>query len=234
MRLFILIIAALVLLSPAPSAQEKTSPPEQFLGVLELPLLCWWDCPGANKPIPLFLAPDAATAPALLLSKDMLYRDPKNPERDSPHWPKIEEYSYERSGAIVYERRGENWYRIRIGTRDYWVSATHAGTFLPYPQILDDRLTYLSNWNFILWNAPGKAPWPIDHPLKNSPEKADKIPVRVLGFKQTKEDGRWWIHVEIQKRSPCENLIENVLTSGWVPAYSADNRRTVWYYPRGC
>jgi hypothetical protein len=46
-------------------------------------------------------------------------------------------------------------------------------------------------------------------------------------------NGTLWLHIDLLSTGGCGEP-ENLLASGWVPAYSATNDLTMWYYARGC
>ncbi len=58
-----------------------------------------------------------------------------------------EERGYEIAAAVVYERRGR-WFRIAVPQGAAWVEEAHDEAFLPYPQLLSQRMAYLrDDWD---------------------------------------------------------------------------------------
>lgn len=223
--------ALAVFISSAAWAQEA-APGDKFLGLLVLPALCASPCPRSDEPVPLYEAPHQ-DEPAAAISRALYFRDnPAVQNQQSPLWPVADEYERDRYGAAVFEAVPGSAYKIRIGELEYWVKAENAGTFHPYPQILEGRLTYLSAWDLRLWDMPQGDFRIVSHPFIDDPALATEIPVRILSLRRV--DGRWWMHVEIYDRSPCTETRPPFFAQGWVPAHTADGVRTAWFDPEGC
>lgn len=211
------------LLSAVPAEAE-----DKFLGLLELPALCAQPCPGSDTPIGLYEAP-YVEHPSHVIFRDLyIKKDPLTQDRQNPLWPDTQEIAYEKPAAIVYEKISDIAYKIKIGPYDYWIKNKDAGSFHAYPELLDDKLTYLQNWDSWLWDLPGGKHKYIEHP---NGEK-EYTPVKITNMKKLR--GHWWLQVEILKRSPCAQTTNNFFAKGWIPAYRDDDTRTAWFYARGC
>jgi hypothetical protein len=227
MKVFAVLLLFVCLAQPV-RAEDKV------YGLLELGALCWWECEGHDQAVFLYKERSQYAAPALILKREMLFPVPDQDNRESPYWPDHEEYDYEEKGAVVYEVI-DDWYKIKIKNEYLWLYKNQAGTFHAYPQILRDRLTYLPDWDFLLWDRQGGTARSIPPPYAppNWPEDGNEVAVNVLSIKKT--DREWWIEVEILDNSACTSGGEpKTLATGWLPAYTQDNKRTIWFYSRGC
>ncbi|GEM_PF-2175413 len=218
-------------ISSAAGAQE-TPPSGRFLGLLELPALCGLPCPGSDQPVPLYEAP-YMERPTYEIYRDLYFEDdPDVQNQQSPFWPASDEYDRGQYGAIVYEAIDDIAYQIKIGEANYWVKGENAGPFHPYPQILEGRLAYLENWDFLLRDTPEGERKMLLHPFRDDPEKAAEIPVRILSLR--KVAGLWWLYFEIYDRSPCNGTRPPFFAQGWVPALREDGARAAWFNAQGC
>ncbi len=222
---FIIFLITLTIFSAPVYAEEK------ILGLLELGPLCWWECEGHDRDVPLYKERAQNKNPALTLKRKMFFPAPNEVNWESPYWPDNEEYGYEETGAMIYET-ADNWYKIKIKNNYFWVDKNHAGKFHAYPQILENKLTYLPNWDFMLRDKLSGATIEINHPLKGMESQDNEIAVNILDIIKYKK--QWWLQIEILEKSPCTDNEEKSVKQGWVPAYSEDNQRTASFYSRGC
>lgn len=221
---FLTILCAVIFAAAPLRAQNAAGPePAAMIGILGLPALCYWDCKGYDEPVPLFYEPDPEAVPATYL----LYNDIEN-------WPDFLEYNYEMAGALVYERQGKNWYKIKRHDEFFWVQGSDQYEYLPYPDILYRRLAFLITRTGIplIRDEPDmtQAGQAVTHPVirKNYSE----VPVEIL---ETKEiEGTSWVKVNILENHICLGDTKTILHTGWIPAYDNKNNRNFWYYPRGC
>ncbi len=227
MKVFAVLLLFLCLAQPVRAG-------DKVYGLLELGPLCWWECEGHDQEVFLYKERSQYATPALILKQEMFFPAPDRANWGAPYWPDHEEYDYEEKGAVVYEVT-DDWYKIKIKDEYLWLYKNQAGTFHAYPQILSDRLTYLPDWDFMLWDRQGGAARSIPHPYAqpNWPEDGYEVAVNVLSIEKT--DQEWWIKVEILDNSACISEGKpKILATGWLPAYTQDNKRTIWFYSRGC
>lgn len=229
--------AALVALFAAlfahPLQHDPPVPQRRVIGLVEIPRL--------------FPAQDRDARPhevAVNLYQDPVASSPIAMTIRDPERIDTREHGYEEVSGVVYERRGR-WYLLRSGTRFAWLPPADAGAFRPYPELLKERLTYLTrDWDRALHVAPGghvsaKVPTvPSDQPLGEPYQDfgdtgADPSDVTVLDQRQ--DAGEWWLRVRLEP-SVCRTAPEppRVIGEGWVPAYGASGRPTVWFFSRGC
>jgi|GEM_PF-2732451 len=227
---------------PQPIAAAEGRDADKFLGILVLDAICAFHCTGQETPVPLYEAPsDLPQEPAAWLRPDNILV------------PALTDYDYEEPGASVFEVRERDWYRIRFNQRDLWVKDSQkyrqyeGPGFLPYPNILMDRLAYIDltkmpGGAYDLYEAPGST---VIRPLdrnKFPPALSDqnKDEVNVIGVATI--NGEAWVHVEIPSYSACDpdapQDIPPPLHSGWLRAYQPDERGVpvpaLWFYSRGC
>lgn len=204
-------------------AQDNDIQNMKIIGILGMPALCYWDCKNYDIPIPLYYTPEKETVPATYL----LYNDIEN-------WPDFEEYEYESAGALVYEKKDNNWYKIKRNAEFFWVYDENTDNFLSYPEILHDRLTFLitKTEKPVVRDAPDRnlpgRSFTHDYMKKNYGE----IPVKIIETQLV--DNEWWVKVSIQDKFICQIDRTIGLFEGWMPAYNENNERNFWYYPRGC
>jgi hypothetical protein len=142
-----------------------------------------------------------------------------------------DESDYERPAAIVYERNGR-WYRIARQRGSAWIEHSDAHDFLPYPQILETRLTYLTRqWNGRLWATPGVgAGTPIAPAWMPYVERTISVDV----IEQRRVSAETWIRVRLRTETCGQSLTDVTATSGWVRAYQDTGTPTIWFSSRGC
>lgn len=218
-----ILLTTVFFVAPLQAQNTVTSEAPAMIGILGMPALCYWDCEGYDEPVPLFYEPDPNAVPATYL----LYNDIEN-------WPDFLEYNYEMAGALVYERQGENWYKIKRHDEFFWVQGSDQYEYLPYPDILYRRLAFLITRTDIpvIRNAPditldGQV---VTHPAirKNYSE----VPIEILETR--KIGGQSWVKVNMLENHICLSDTKTILQTGWIPAYDDENNRNFWYYPRGC
>lgn len=194
-------------------------PHAQLVGLLELPAL--------PNPVGSASTPRAPRELALRAQ----------PQADAPVMARVDalaaletrESSYEQPAAVVRERRPQ-WYRLALRDgRSGWLAAADAGAFHALPDLVVNRLNYLTaEWDGWLWPSPG-AGYPLTAPRAGRPGEQ---PARVLGS-EVIGDTLWW-QVEVLDRSPCDGPGERVAQAGWIPAYTPAGALTAWYHSRGC
>jgi hypothetical protein len=144
-----------------------------------------------------------------------------------------EESDYEVAAAIVHERRGR-WFRIAVPQGSAWIERTNASDFLPYPQILTKRLSYLrSDWDGQLRQGAG-----VRFPLRPLPAewKAQvprQIGIEVLGVTRVGTDD--WIRVRFETERCGDDTVSTLKPlEGWLPAQRSDGSPSAWFHSRGC
>jgi len=200
-------------------------PRAELIGLLDLPTVLNLDEPGSSSPpprrpqppIPVYADPVRSTTPIahIALAHDVLTR----------------EYSYERKGAAVRERR-PGWYRVTLSSRrSGWIEAAAAGTFHAVADLLVDRLAYLTeNWDGYVWPEPGAG-----HPIEYEPwRKATRKEAAIKVVATQDIGGSLFVQVEILSQDPCTGGEPTTVLAGWVPAYTAAGKLIVWFHSRGC
>lgn len=142
------------------------------------------------------------------------------------------ESGYEIPAAIVYERRG-TWFRIRLVKGSAWIRRTDPEEFLPYPDMLREKLAYpLQSWDGTLRQTPGAsgAVTPLTSGWKAQLDH--QLTIEYLGSRRAGDD--LWIHIRLIV-DVCDQKPEGVTpVSGWIPAYQANRSPSVWFSSRGC
>ena len=214
---FILLCLIMLFLFPATGAYAEQDE-QKILGIVALPQLCYWTCEGYDEPLSLYTEPDLEKTPATFLLNE-----------DIDNWPVFEEYDYEQAGAVVYEER-DDWYRISRNGEFFWVNKKDTGAFHPYPQILENKLVFLMEKDPMLWPSPSEQPEKLTYNYRNG--HGNELPVTIKKMKQIKD--KWWIQIDVLDSAPCAGNEAKIIKSGWVPAYTEDNRLQLWFYSRGC
>jgi hypothetical protein len=116
---------------------------EPVLGLLNLPDVVTADCIASAAVIQLRGAPSNAAPAAGSLQQPkpcelMVRRPGPGAAEELP----TSESDYELPAAIVLQREG-SWFRIALQQGSAWIERANSGDFLPYPNLLKDRLTYL-------------------------------------------------------------------------------------------
>lgn len=159
----------------------------------------------------------------------------KEPEPDSQPLASIEaiealqhrEASYEYKAAEVYNRRN-GFFQLRLADgRWVWMGEEHAGTWFPYPELVVNRLNYMTeNWPGFLWPDIG-AGLPI-----RLGRATEQRPARVTRVAELA--GSTWLHVEILTTDGCDGQTPQVTAAGWTPAWGENDAPVAWFYSRGC
>jgi hypothetical protein len=212
---------------------------ERVIGLLDLPEIVGRheDCPSASKPTPRFSTPSTGQRPvgqAYLRrfadrSCGLFFKRRTGPDEELPY----EESGYEVRAAVVHQRRG-NWFRIAIPNGSAWIERSDTSDFLPYPELLTERLAYLKgSWEGELRDAAG-ARVVRRVPAQWNEVLGDQIQIEVLGT--TQQGDQTWLHVRLVTDLLCGNEKVSLFppAEGWVPAYRPDGTTTAWFYSRGC
>jgi hypothetical protein len=143
------------------------------------------------------------------------------------------ESGYEIAAAVVYERRGR-WFRIAVSQGSAWIERANLQDFLPYPQLLSQRMAFLrTDWDGQLRQMAG-ARFPTQPlPVEWKERVPQGIGIQVLGMTRVGNDD--WIHVEFTTERCGDDTIKTLKpVQGWLPAYRSDGGPTAWFYSRGC
>ena len=142
------------------------------------------------------------------------------------------EYDYEAPAAIVIERRGSAWFRIRLDAGSAWVRTDVEGRFVSLESLLEEfiGLTFIAD-------ASIRELLPAPATSSNSGGVAVKggQPVQIIGT--TRAGDRLWLHVEAYSHSLCTAAASgppDTIGRGWLPAHDASGEPTVWFASRGC
>lgn len=143
------------------------------------------------------------------------------------------ESGYEIPAAIVFEQRGP-WFRIRLAKGSAWIRRNDPDEFLPYPEVVKEKLPYaLQGWNGTLRATPSASGKVI--PLTAGwKELLDRGPnIEYLGSRRV--GGDLWLHITLTPEPRCGDTPEGLTPiSGWIPAYKPNRAPTVWFSSRGC
>jgi len=152
-------------------------------------------------------------------------------ENSSEEQLPTDESGYEIPAAIVYQRSAL-WFRIALQQGSAWIARDDPNTFLSYPELLNDRLSYLrKGWDGRLWDTPGaSATKPL--PPRWTSYADDNIPLEFLGVRLV--GGARWIHVRVETNSCGESLDGVTPVEGWLPAYRSSGQTSAWFHSRGC
>ena len=238
-------ITALLFLISVVTAQAQdwwdvlNNTPERLIGLLDLDDIVQGGCGPA---------PSRATARLFAAASE------KSPSIGTVYWhevPNVEcalmieraggakelvptlESGYEIPAAIVFERRGA-WFRIRLANGSAWIRRDDAHNFLPYPDSVRKRLSYVSyEWDGILRETPrasGKVV-PLTAGWKELLHRAPSIKI----LDQRRIGSEIWLHIELITEEVCGNRLEGLMpVIGWIPAYRPNRAPSVWYSSRGC
>lgn len=191
-----------------PRLPKTGHPGAELIGLLELP--------GASALV-VRTAPDdgAALVARVRSARDVVTRESGD----------------EKKAAVVVEARGD-WYRIALpGERSGWVKAGDAGPLRRLPELVVNRLSYLTeHWDGWIWPEPG-AGHPVDVNVRQR-EGRHEYPATVLEAQDI--GGTLWLRVDLLSASPCDGGSPTTVAGGWVPAYSPDGKLTTWFHARGC
>lgn len=137
------------------------------------------------------------------------------------------ESDYEYLSAIVYQVKN-GWYLIALKDGVGWIASEDAGRAHPLEELVLKNPAYLTNeWNGQLWNAPS-----FSSQVKKLNSRFSKD-VRVL--KAHRDGEQLWFQVEILSSDLCAAGSEpEVVSTGWVLAYSNSGKTTIWFSARGC
>ncbi len=227
--------ALLVGLRCAPDALAQTT---RVIGLLNLPAIVGDGCgaPGAF-PISLYDGRSTSRPPvaAIRMAGDsqhgcslVVRRTGESADRELPSL----ESDYEIPAAIVYERSAP-WFRIALPNGSAWLLHAREADFLPYPNLLTNRLAYVrAGWDEVLRDSPDSPRGIQTLTAAWKTYSAKDVPVDVLGSRRVR--GVLWLHVRLRDET-CGDALEGVEPlTGWVPAYRLSGDTSVWFYSRGC
>lgn len=206
---------------------------EPVLGLLNLPDVVTADCIASAAVIQLRGAPSNAAPAAGSLQQPkpcelMVRRPGPGAAEELP----TSESDYELPAAIVLQREGP-WFRIALQQGSAWIERANSGDFLPYPNLLKDRLTYLGmGWDGRLWESPGVSDVrPVPTAWRRYLSR--DVPIEFLDSRQVGDET--WIHVRLDPSDRCGEELEGVSPlAGWIPAYGPSGTPSAWFYSRGC
>jgi hypothetical protein len=207
---------------------------ERVIGLLDLPDIVGPECtPVASTRIVLFDSP-STNKPAIGSIEPprdcrmLVRRVASNAEEALP----TAESGYETPAVIVYQRAGL-WFRIALQQGSAWVARDDSKGFLPYPEMLTDRLSYLGKgWDGRVWSMPGAGGTATPLPPGWKAYLSQEIPIDVLGTRRIGNE--LWIHVRLLIERCGETLQGVGPATGWVRAYQSSGSPSAWFSSRGC
>jgi hypothetical protein len=207
---------------------------EPVIGLLDLPDIVGPECiPGASTRIRLFGSP-STNKPAIGSIEPprdcrmLARRAASNAEEALP----TVESGYETPAAIVYQRAGL-WFRIALQQGSAWVERDDSKGFLPYPEILTDRLSYMGKgWDGRVWSTPGASGAATPLPPGWKAYLSQEIPIDLLGTRRMGDEV--WIHIRLLIERCGETLQGVSPATGWVRAYQSSGSPSAWFSSRGC
>jgi hypothetical protein len=143
-----------------------------------------------------------------------------------------DESDYEVSALVVVGRRGP-WFQVALQKGRAWLRHEPEADFLPYPELLTNRLAYLrAGWDGRLWASPeAKAPQPASPAWKKL--ASDDVVIELLGVRRIGD--RAWIHLRTLSANACDPDFPGAPSvTGWLPAYRMSGQTAAWFYSRGC
>jgi len=206
---------------------------EPMLGLLNLPDVITPDCVARGRVVQLF---GAASTSSLVIGW-LAQSEPCQLTLRHEGTSKTEELptaesSYEVPAAIVLQREGL-WFRIALQRGSSWIARANADDFLPYPDLLADRLSYVpTGWDGRLWDAPGSTdPRPL--PAAWRPHLQREAPIQFLASRRV--GAQTWIQVRLDPSARCGDALAGVsAVTGWLPAHRPSGAPSAWFYSRGC
>lgn len=226
------LVALFAILFAHPLQHDPPVPQRRVIGLVEIPRLLSPEEPGARpREVAINLYQDAASNSPIAVT----VRDRERLE--------TREHGYEEVSAVAYDRR-VGWYLLCSKDRYAWLSPADAGQFRRYPDLLKDKLTYLTReWDRALHESPGGPvrakvpPASTERPDARAEEWGEygPRPSDVTVIAQRQHAGEWWVRVRIAA-SVCESGSEDAkpIAEGWVRAYSPSGLPTLWFFSRGC
>jgi len=144
-----------------------------------------------------------------------------------------QESGYEIAAAVVHERR-DHWFRIALPRGSAWVERAKDEDFLPYPEILARRLSYLMNdWDGQLRRSPSAKAPALPLPAEWKERIPSQIGIQVLRVRRS--DNEDWMRVRIVTGRCGDDSTKTVKPiEGWVPVHRPDGKPTAWFHSRGC
>ncbi len=150
------------------------------------------------------------------------------PELTSFEQLQLKEYTYEKSGALVYEKK-DNWFKVKDkNNKNGWIHNNKSQyDFIPLSELLISRSTYLTpEWNGLIWPEPGAG-----IPFKLNVPKEQMIEVK----RTQKIADSLWLYIKVHKGDPCtDGQTDTFQASGWIPAWNEHGNLTCWFWSRGC
>jgi hypothetical protein len=142
------------------------------------------------------------------------------------------ESGYELPAAIVLQREGR-WFRIALQQGSSWIERANSDDFLPYPDLLQERLTYIrAGWDGRIWKIPDTSDV-IPIPAEWRRYLTQDVPIEFLDSRRLGD--QTWILVRLDPSDRCGETLEGVsAVSGWIPAHRASGAPSAWFYSRGC
>ncbi len=152
---------------------------------------------------------------------------------DNKSWPDNDEFAYETPAVDVFDTK-ENWYEVRLHGQTGWIKSAKAYTYLPYPELLKDKMSFISVPDVAVRQSPSES----SKILKVLQKKNDELQISVDVLDIRRDAGKTpWIKINIMSDSICSPGYDvpspRVLATGWIKAYE-NNKPTVWFYSRGC
>jgi len=206
---------------------------EPVLGLLNLPEVVTGDCIPTATGVPLRSGPSntAALTGSLQHSQPCrvtVQRSGSGAEEALP----TSESDYELPAAIVLQREGP-WFRIALQQGSSWIEHANQDDFLPYPDLLKERLTYLrTGWDGGMWKTPGTSDvTPL--PAAWRPHLSQDVPIEFLDSRRL--GNQTWMLVRLDPSDRCGEKLEGVdPVAGWIPAHRPSGASSAWFYSRGC
>ncbi len=164
----------------------------------------------------------------------------KKPDKEShayfrltPNEMQTADYYYNRPGVVAYGFEELDWYRVFYKDQFYWVQLPSDMKLHSYVDLLKDRKAYLKEWDWKVYSRPGEEK--VYEIKKNDVKILYKGNPAIEVVTSEEINGRLWLRIRVMD-SNCYELDRPGLTlaSGWLPAYTPDNRTTFWFNSRDC
>jgi hypothetical protein len=213
--------------------------PERLIGILDVPEIVQGGCGTApnRATVRVFSAP-SQNAPMVgtiywhevpAIQCDLMIEKAGGVKEGVPTL----ESGYEIPAAIVFERRGQ-WFRIRLKNGSAWIRRTDEKDFLPYPDVLVEKLAHtMQSWDGTLRATPGLSGrvTPLSSGWKALTDR--QLSFEYLGSRRVGSE--LWLHIRLAAKGSCDQIYDDVTdVEGWIPAYHADRTTLAWFSSRGC
>ena len=143
------------------------------------------------------------------------------------------DYYHHRTGIVAYGFKELDWYRVFYNGQFYWLQLPSDMVFYPYTQLLIERKAYVKQWDWKVFSRPGEEKTYTIKPEEVKALYNGNPAIEVIKSKEV--NGQLWLRVRVMDSNCYEEDRPGIpLASGWLPAYTSDNRTSFWFNSRDC